>query len=292
MRNALARTLYELARDDARIVVLVADISPAGAMDEMRRELPHRFINVGVAESAMIGLAAGLAMRGMRPFCYTIATFALFRPYEFIRCDLAYQNLPVTVVGMGAGLAYSTLGGTHQAIDDVAAALAIPGMTVLTPSDPDEVAALTRMRAVRGGGPAYMRIGKAGEPALPCVDEAEDATGARVRHRAGHAWKVVLSYGPIASEALEAARRIGADMMTLPGVRPISDALVRRLRVYVSIIVVEEASGGPLAAELRARDLIVRSIALPRAFPHMHGSRVELLDHFGLTAEKIVAQLS
>lgn len=291
MRNALAKTLYELAKADERVVVVVADISPAGAMEELRREFPARFINVGVAEQAMVGLAAGLAMRGMRPFCYTIATFALFRPYEFIRDDLAYQALPVTVVGMGAGLSYSTLGGTHQAVDDVAAAMAIPGMTVLAPSDPFEVAECARWCAGREGGPVYMRIGKAGEPRLPVASIKHGGIKFR-RYGAGDPCNtIVLSYGPIAAEALKVAEAFNVDMATTMCVGPLLGALRQLADSYEEVILVEESSGGPLAAELRGARARVESVALPREFPHTHGTREELLAHFGLTGEKIIERL-
>ena len=99
MRNMFADTFYELGKDDPRLAVVVADISPAGSIAKFREDFPERFINTGVAEQVMIGLCAGMALRGMRPFAYTIATFALFRTFEFIRDDLCYQDLPVTVVG-------------------------------------------------------------------------------------------------------------------------------------------------------------------------------------------------
>lgn len=389
MRNALAKTLYELAQQDERIVVLVADISPAGAMEEFRRDFPTRFINVGVAEQSMIGLAAGLAQRGMRPVCYTIATFALFRPYEFIRCDLAYQKLPVTVVGMGAGLSYSTLGGTHQAMEDVAVALACPGLIVLAPSDPEETSDCIRWCLTReSGGPVYMRIGKAGESPVGGLEpwrfgkirqvrtpdksaehlekmqrtidngymalinregrelsqrvrttersvnalesgycfavaffEAEDSPEPFLT-RAVEAfgtedWGVpllsnqiaavpdplkksrspdlVLSYGPIATEALKVARRLGADMFTVPTLSPLDRLeLSRLIRQYTRVIVVEEASGAPLSAIVHSPPCYgvgVVTFALPRDFVHMHGTREELLDHVGLTANRILAAL-
>ena len=122
MRDQFANCFAEEAKLDPRLMMVVADISPAGAMTKFKEESPERFINVGVAEQIMVGIAAGLALKGMRPFVYTIATFTLYRPFEFIRNDLAYQNLPVTAVGMGAGIVYSTLGSTHHAMEDIAIA--------------------------------------------------------------------------------------------------------------------------------------------------------------------------
>ncbi|MGQ0812078.1 MAG: transketolase, partial [Nitrospiraceae bacterium] len=91
MRNKFAETLYECARDNPKIAIVVADISPAGSMEKFRQEFPERFLNVGVAEQSMIGICAGMALKGLQPFAYTIATFSLYRPFEFVRDDLCYQ---------------------------------------------------------------------------------------------------------------------------------------------------------------------------------------------------------
>ena len=133
MRNTFAETLYREATEDDRIFIVVADISPVGNMANFRTEYPDRFVNVGVAEQSMIGICAGLALKGCQPFAYTIATFSLYRPFEMVRDDLCYQNLPVTVVGIGGGVTYSTLGGTHHAQEDVAVMSAIPNMAVIAP---------------------------------------------------------------------------------------------------------------------------------------------------------------
>jgi len=296
MRNALARALFAEAQKDERICVLVADISPAGAMDDFRREFPQRFINVGVAEQAMIGLAAGLAARGFKPFCYTIATFALFRPYEFIRCDLAYQNLPVTVVGMGAGLSYPTLGGTHQAIDDVAAACAMPNLTVLTPSGPNEVAQCVRWCAEReSGGPIYMRLGKAGEADVD-VQRSEGKFPCSVQWiHVSPSDCLIISYGPITTEALEVARMISADMMTVAQVRPLPPQLGDIMRRYKRVVVIEEATGAPLGAALRACNHgggSIETFALPEGFPHIiRATRGKMLLEVGLTAYAILTKM-
>ncbi len=172
MRNTFSKTLYECAVADPTIYIVVADISPAGPMAEFQKHAPARFINVGVAEQVMIGMCAGLALKGCQPFAYTIATFALYRPFEMVRDDLGYQNLPVTVVGMGAGVIYSTLGGTHHTMEDVAVASAIPNFRVLAPCDPLECIEATRWCARQKEGPVYLRIGKAGEPNLTAARRA------------------------------------------------------------------------------------------------------------------------
>jgi transketolase len=119
------------------IFVVSADISPSGKMAELINK--KNFINVGVAEQSMISMCAGLAMSGAKPFAYTIAPFALYRPFEMIRIDLCYQNLPVCVVGMGAGTIYANLGSTHHTQEDISIARSIPNLEVLAPCDPFEL---------------------------------------------------------------------------------------------------------------------------------------------------------
>ena len=167
MRNTFSEALYQAATANPDIYIVVADISPAGSMAKFSNQYPERFINVGVAEQSMIGICAGLALKGCQPFAYTIATFSLYRPFEMVRDDLCYQNLPVTVVGMGAGVIYSTLGGTHHTQEDIAIAGALPNMQIIAPCDPAECTEATRYCAAQKNGPVYLRIGKAGEPNSP-----------------------------------------------------------------------------------------------------------------------------
>ena len=136
MRDTFAETVYQIAQRDPGVFVVVSDISPAASMDPFRREFPDHFINVGVAEQSMIGICAGLALRGCTAFAYTIATFTIYRPFEQVRDDLCYQNLPVTLVGVGGGVTYSTLGGTHHTQEDIALMSALPNMSIIAPCDP------------------------------------------------------------------------------------------------------------------------------------------------------------
>src|SRR6266852_5311209 len=175
MRDTFARTLYQIAKTKPNVFIVVADISPAGSMGPFREEFPDRFVNVGVAEQSMIGVCAGLALRGCTAFAYSIATFSAYRPFEQIRVDLCYQNLPVTVVGIGGGVSYSTLGGTHHAQEDIGVLSALPNMAIIAPCDPLETGAC----ATRNG-PTYLRLGKAGEPNLTS-DAPEPFTLGHVR---------------------------------------------------------------------------------------------------------------
>ena len=209
MRNRFADTFYELGKADPRLCVVVADISPAGSIAKFRKEFPRRFINTGVSEQIMIGMTAGMAQRGLKPFAYTIATFTLYRPFEMVRDDLCYQNLPVTIVGIGGGVTYSTLGATHHAQEDVAIASAIPNLSVIAPCDPGEVEAATRWCAAQERGPVYLRLGKAGEPDLSKAASGPWIFGKLRQLREGRD-VCILSYGPIMKRAFALAERFEA----------------------------------------------------------------------------------
>ena len=163
MRNKFAEVLYKFSKSNNKIRVVAADISPAGKLATLSKKYPDRFINVGVAESSMISMCAGLAMRGLIPFAYTIASFSIFRPFEMVRIDVGYQNLPVVIVGMGAGTVYSTLGGTHITQEDVSVIRCLPNFQILNPCDPMELESCLKYLCSKNKSPCYLRIGKAGE---------------------------------------------------------------------------------------------------------------------------------
>ncbi|HEX9570058.1 MAG TPA: transketolase C-terminal domain-containing protein [Rhodospirillales bacterium] len=304
MRNTFADTFYELGKADPRLAVVVADISPAGSIAKFRQDFPDRFINTGVAEQVMIGLCAGMALRGMRPFAYTIATFALYRTFEFVRDDLCYQDLPVTVVGIGGGVTYSTLGGTHHAMEDVAIAAAMPNMQVVAPCDPAETAAATRFLAVESAHPTYLRLGKAGEPDLTgkAVDGFEFG---KVRYLKKGRDTCILSYGPMAKMAFDVAARLEAERQETVSVvschtlKPLDrDGIAAALGSHRRVVVIEELvpHGGlgarvkEIAWEVRA-DCDVRTFSLRDEFIHAYGSHNDLLAAHGLTTETVLAGL-
>ncbi|HEY4636232.1 MAG TPA: transketolase C-terminal domain-containing protein, partial [Rhodospirillales bacterium] len=258
MRNTFADAFYELGKADPRLAVVVADISPAGSIAKFRQDFPDRFINTGVAEQVMIGLCAGMALRGMRPFAYTIATFALYRTFEFVRDDLCYQDLPVTVVGIGGGVTYSTLGGTHHAMEDVAIAAAMPNMQVVAPCDPAETAAATRFLAVESAHPTYLRLGKAGEPDLTgkAIDRFEFG---KVRYLKKGRDTCILSYGPMAKMAfdvaawLEAERQETVSVVSCHTLKPLDrDSIAAACKTHKRVVVIEEmVSHGGLGARVK-----------------------------------------
>jgi transketolase len=304
MRNTFSETLYECAKADPAIYIVVADISPAGSMAKFQAEYPARFINVGVAEQVMIGITAGLALKGCRPFAYTIATFSLYRPFEMVRDDLGYQNLPVTVVGMGAGVAYSTLGGTHHAMEDIAVAGAIPNMQILSPCDPLEAADATRHCATQDKGPIYLRLGKAGEPVLT-KNAAEPFRFGKLRYLQRGTDVCIMSYGVIMKMALEVAEKLqssgkSVSVVSCHTVKPLDqEGIAEALRTHRQVIVIEEhvPQGGlapqakQIAWDIRAQcDL--HTFTLKDEFIHNYGTHDELLASHGLSADRVLATIS
>ncbi|MFA6119446.1 MAG: transketolase C-terminal domain-containing protein [Parachlamydiales bacterium] len=162
MRNAFAEEITNLAANDPRIVLLSGDIGNK-LFDNFKKFYPDRFYNCGVAEANMTGIAAGLAMNNFRPITYTIASFNTIRCLEQIKLDVCYHNVPVIIVGVGAGLSYSSLGGSHHACDDLAFLRTIPNMIVTCPADSFEVKKILR-EGIKLNRPMYLRIGKKGEP--------------------------------------------------------------------------------------------------------------------------------
>ncbi len=304
MRNKFADAIFEIGSRDKRICALVADISPAGSMVNFRENFPERFVNVGVAEQAMIGIAAGMALRGMRPFCYTIATFSLYRPFEMIRDDLAYQNLPVTVIGMGAGVIYSTLGGTHHTMEDIAIATAVPNMTVLAPCDPMEMKAATEWCATESTGPVYMRLGKAGEPDLTQNADGPFQVGRVRRLRAGKG-TAILSYGITVKMAVDLADELGASndpvsVYSCHTIKPFDiEGVADILRGHDRVIVLEEhVPHGGLSSRVRevawetGAGCELKCFTLKDAFIHCYGSHQDLLREHGLDLELIKKALA
>ena len=289
MRNTFSEALYKAATTNPDIYIVVADISPAGSMAKFRDQYPDRFINVGVAEQSMIGICAGLALKGCQPFAYTIATFSLYRPFEMVRDDLCYQNLPVTVVGMGAGVIYSTLGGTHHTQEDIAIAGAMPNMQIIAPCDPAECTEATAYCASQKEGPVYLRIGKAGEPNF--TDKAVDPWKfGKLRYIKRGTDVCILSYGVIMQKAMQLAARFEAQgksvsVVSCHTLKPLDIAGIREaLAAPQHVIVIEEhAPQGGLAPRTKqiAWDIQARcrldTFTLQDAFIHNYGSHDDLL---------------
>jgi transketolase len=299
VRNTFSEALYEEATRNPDVYIVVADISPAGSMAKFSSQYPERFINVGVAEQSMIGICAGLALKGCQPFAYTIATFSLYRPFEMVRDDLCYQNLPVTVVGMGAGVIYSTLGGTHHTMEDIAIAGAIPNMQIVAPCDPNECTEATRWCAHQKNGPVYLRLGKAGEPDL--TKGAEPWVFGKLRYLRRGTDICILTYGVITRMAVEladllASRGKSVSVVSAHTVKPLDrEGVIAALKGHGHVIVIEEnVPQGGLAPQTKQIAWDIRAscrldtFTLQDSFIHNYGSYEDLLASHGLSVPQIV----
>src|SRR5437667_1620165 len=164
MRSAFFDTLVRLAEDDERITLVVGDLG-FGVIEPFARRFPDRFLNAGVAEQNLTGIAAGMALSGKIVFTYSIANFPTLRCLEQIRNDVCYHEANVKIVAVGGGFAYGALGMTHHATEDLAIMRTLPGMVVVAPGDPVEAELATRA-VVRDSRPCYLSLGRAGEPTV------------------------------------------------------------------------------------------------------------------------------
>lgn len=298
MRNAFFETLTDIARRDPRIFFITGDLGFM-AVEPFRDACPAQFHNAGVSEENMVGMAAGLAMTGRRVFIYSIIPFVTLRVYEFIRNDVCYHRLPVTIVGVGAGYAYSHQGTTHHALEDLAVMRALPNLTVLSPADPHEVKALVKALAAHDG-PAYLRLGKVGEPILHPTSQAV-AIGPAIRCRQGRD-VTLLATGSVLGITLEAADHLQRDgvsarVLSVPTVKPLDrDAVLSAARETAAILTIEEHSIvgglGSAVAEVLAETgphPPLKRVGIQDTFTTVAGDQPYLCALHGLTAERIAA---
>lgn len=292
--------MVELAERDDRIFLLVGDVG-FGVVEPFVARFGDRYLNVGVAEQNLAGVAAGLALSGMVPFTYSIGNFPTIRCLEQIRNDICYNGANVKIVSVGAGFAYGSLGATHHATEDLAIMRALPEMVVVAPADPAETVAATRAAAAHVG-PVYMRIGRAGDPAVHPEPPATFEFGRALTVREGGD-AVIIATGGIVHTALAAAQRLEADGVTvrivsMHTVKPLDQEAIRRAVDDVGVIItLEEHSiigglGGAVAEALVDGDLrprLVRRLGLPDAFGHRIGSRDYLLEAAGLSPAQVAA---
>jgi transketolase len=255
VRKAFVEKLLELAADDDRIFLVTADLGWS-VLEVFAQKHPERFLNVGVAEANMAGIATGLAQAGFIPFIYSIATFSSMRCYEQVRNGPLLHLLPVRIVGIGGGFAYGHAGATHYALEDLTIGRTQPGMTVLAPADPAQTFSVVQA-TMDLPGPAYLRIGKGSNPQVPGL-EGRFAFGRPEVVREGRE-VLFLACGPIVHEALVAATLLGKEgisaAVAILAHLPFSPSedLIDLLRGFPAVVSVEEgyvAGGlGSLVAE-------------------------------------------
>jgi transketolase len=245
----------------------------------------------------MTGVAAGLASEGFQVFTYSIANFPTLRCLEQIRNDICYHGLPVTVVSVGGGMAYGNLGYSHHAVQDLAIMRTLPGMAVMAPGDPGEAAECVQWLTANPR-PAYLRLGKAGEPDLHAVRGIHRGP---LLVRDGNEPLALVATGAMLQPALEAHAQLKASarlvaVYSLPWLKPVSSDFLAPLNCYQRIIALEEhvAEGG-LAAVLREnlnQGVAITSLHVSEATAHHVGSQQFLRDFTGLSVPRITEAAS
>jgi transketolase len=297
MRNAFADEVTRLAQDDSRVVLLSGDIGNR-LFDRLRSANPKQFLNCGIAEQNMMGVAAGMGLCGLRPIVYTITPFATVRCLEQIKIDVAYHNSPVVIVGTGAGLSYASLGPTHHSLEDFAIFRAIPELQVLSPWDAKSLRRCLCM-AMESSSPTYIRIGKKGEIDLT-GDHQVPAIGNGLCLQSG-SQVCILATGTVSSEAAVAVEAlalhgVSVELVLIHTIKPFSEAAIQGiLDRFDALVTVEEHSKvggfGESVLSLIARRSLqkkVETLGTSDAFMSVVGSQEYARRYFDIDAESII----
>jgi transketolase len=296
-RDACSEASYELAKENHRVIVMSADHDRTFQL--IKQNMRERYIDAGIAEADMIGIAAGLALSGRVPYVTGIAGILATRACEQIRDDVCYNRLPVRIVGIAAGLAYGPLGTTHHAVEDLAMMRAIPGMTVIQPADAVETRKVVKASADYKG-PIYIRIGTGNDPLV--YEEGEDFSyeiGKSITLKGGDDVKIfgiggLLAYARRAAEALE-EEGISAGIINVHTVKPLDeDFLLDQARKAKVILTLEDHNrlgglGGALAETFAGKiSCPMRILGIPDKFSDVD-SREGFYARYGLDAAGIVS---
>jgi transketolase len=300
MRTAFINQLIEEAKVNEKIFLLVGDLG-FSVIEPFAELFPERYLNVGIAEQNMAGIAAGLAMEGYCVYIYSIGNFPTLRCMEQIRYDICYHNLNVKIVAVGGGYAYGTLGASHHATEEIGMLRTIPNLVVCAPGDPVEAKAITTFTS-NHNGPCYIRIGKAGEPMVHTENSITNFSLGEIVKIKINGEVAVFSTGAMLKYVTDFVEQhnIKASVYSFPFIKPINkDTLVEILKPYKKIITIEEhqAQAGFGSAILEAiNDLIeeerlikaplIKRIAIQDKFYSVAGTQEFLQKQAGLKLSK------
>ena len=300
MRRVCLEMVYELAKQDARVVFIGSDLG-IGTLQQFKDEMPDRFFMEGVSEANIIGVAAGLALEGQIPYVNTIATFLTRRCFEQIVLDLCLHRARVRLIGNGGGLVYAPLGPTHLAIEDLAILRAIPNMTVVAPADAHEMHRLMPL-TIEYPGPIYIRLAKGNDP-IVTSETVPWAIGKAVTMREGDD-ALIVTTGVTLKQALDASEALRTDglevsVLHMPTIKPLdTDALLRLAAAVPVVVTIEEhtiiGGLGSAVAEVLAEANVpspkrFRRLGIPDVFPDNYGSQAHLMARYAITTERLVA---
>jgi len=295
-RDGYGQGVLALGKDDERVLVLTADVAESTRVLAFKQQFPTRFIECGVAEQNMMGIAAGLALSGHIPFVSSYATFSPGRSWDQLRVSVCYSNANVKVIGAHTGISVGPDGATHQALEDIAMTRVLPGLVVIAPCDVYEARKAT-IAAAKHTGPVYIRLAREKTPVVT-TEEAPFEIGRAYVARPGSDVTIVAS-GPLLAEALFAAealskkQKIEAEVINCPTIKPLDeDTLLKSFKKTGCAVTVEEhqITGGLFGAiaELAARKLPIplEPVGMPNSFGES-GEPAELLAAYGMDSPAI-----
>lgn len=296
MRNVMSNFLCTMALKDPSIYLLVGDLG-FSVFDAFRDQFPTRFINAGIAEQNMIGVAAGIAMAGKRVYVYSIIPFITMRCFEQVRVDICYQNLPITLVGVGGGFSYGPMGVTHQALEDIALMRCLPGMTVVAPANKYETEKL--MSAIHAlQGPCYLRLASGQE--LSWYPENISIELGKAVELVSHPSRVLVvagNAGAIGFSVFEKLKNLGIDigLVSLPTIKPLDEDYFLS-KPWEVVFTIEEhfLMGGVgetisrLFMEKCPKKVVFKAFGVHDQYCHKKGSRTYLASQSGLDVDEIV----
>lgn len=300
MRAAFISALIELAREDEDIFLLVGDVG-FRLVEPYAGEFPDRFVNTGIAEQDMIGIAAGLALSGKTVFTYSIANFPILRCVEQIRNDVCYHGVNVKIVAGGGGLIYGALGSTHHVTEDLAIMRSLPGMTVVAPGDPIEAALAVRATAGQQG-PCYLRLGRTGDPEVHGIAPGDFQIGKALKLREGGDIALIATGGML-HNTVQAAQQLAQQgvepcVLSMHTIKPLDETAVLSAAAETgAIVTVEEHSVigglGSAVAEVLSEEIgqsiAFMRIGIPDEFCAEVGSQEYLRKAYSLSVEGIVS---
>jgi transketolase len=289
MRAAFSEALVRLAKADSNVLLLTGDHGYA-LFDEFRKECPNQYINAGIAEQNMVGMAAGLARGGFRPFVYGLSAFIPVRVIEQIKLDIAHDQLPVILIGDGAGFVYSHLGTSHQSTEDIACTRAIPNLAIYSPADRFEVTTCMEL-AYQAKAPIYMRLGKSDlgdvHTSLPKVK-----VGRLLQAKAGQTGDITfIATGSLVKMAMDiaTANYVYASVWSAPFIKPLEIEQVAAICEGSRVVVVLEEHSvlgglGSVIAEIASEHTPIRilRIGVQDRFSEHCGTYDYLLKEHGL----------
>lgn len=294
-RDYFGEALLELGKKNRRVLALTADLETSLKMTDFRKDFPDRFFNLGVAEQNLIGVAVGLSLEGLTPFCTSFAVFLPGRCFDQIRVSVCQNQAGVKLVGGHLGFSNFGDGASAQSVEDLALVRSLPGMVVLCPFDGEETRALVKV-AAEYQGPVYLRVSKT---------EVPETLKSGVRNKE---WKIggarilkegenltILGHGPILNEVLEAAKLFNVEVVDVYSIKPLDDQLILRSAARTGkVLVVEEHSFygglGSAVAELLSQKypLPLRTVGIPDVFGESARSWRELLEKYKMDSKSLI----